>query len=83
VLRKFGFVVPMFVITVVLPEPYVKWSTSLPCILLITVGAYHLVYAAFFHVLLVDGCFVEIKFTCIVLCFEGNIKNSMFENFSN
>jgi len=36
-LHKFGFVVPVIVITVVLPEPEVKLSTCLPYILLIAV----------------------------------------------
>jgi len=83
VLRKFGFVVPIFVITVVLPEPYVKWSTCLPYVLLITVRACQMVYAAFFVFFFIDGWSVDITVIYSVLCFGGDIKSSVFENVSN
>jgi hypothetical protein len=83
-LCKFGFVVPLFVITGVLPKPHVKWSTCLPYILLIAVGACQLVYAAFFIFFCwslfcwdksLPIVFCVLKATLRVVCLERLVMN--------
>jgi len=56
VLRKFGFFVPVFVVMVMLPEPYVKWSICPVCSRGMSLGICRI-----FRIFLVDGCFVETK----------------------